>query len=286
MFTGRGLGASTGLAIVGLLALGCPASAQQAAPVVVKVIYRDATVAVQTLQNAPLTAVLEEFCRQTRTDCEGTAAAATIELPPIHALGTWEQVLVQLMEGTNLNYAAMPATAASDARLLITGRALSPEAPQQASAANGAPRSNGRVSSASSDPFNANGAGTTPDASIPQQVTTAEDTAAEVAPTQGPFAVAVASDTAPPDTTAPASPREVILGTATDFMGNPVPQYAGPAYFPFPDGDGHLIPAGNQPINSSPFPDSNGNLIPVSKPPIPNANPFPRELLGHTASSE
>ncbi len=280
MFKGRGLGASPGLAIGALLAFGFPALAQQAAPVIVKVISQDSRVAVQTSQNAPLNAILEELCRQTRSDCEGTAAAAKIELPPINALGTWEQIIDKLMEGTNLNYAAMPATAASGARLLITGLALSPEAPQPASAANGALGSNGRVRSASSDPFSSNGAGPTPDDSVPQQVATAEDTATEVVPSQEPIVAAVASNTVAPDTAAPSPPRSVNLGTATDFMGNSVPQYAGPGYFPFPDGQGHLIPADNQPTTSSPFPDSSGNLIPVSKPPTPDGNPFPLEPRG------
>ncbi len=280
MFTGRGLGASTALGIVMLLALAFPASAQQPSPVVVKPMPEDATVAVHTSQNAPLSAVLDEFCRQTHSECEGTAAAVNIELAPMNALGTWAQVIAKLMEGVDLNYAAMPATAVSSARLLITGRALSVKAPQPASAPNDAARSDGRPGPSSSRSFNPNGAGAIPDVSIPQQVAAAEDGAAEAAPPQEPIPSAAAADSASSDSAASPPAGNINLGAATDFMGNPVPPYSGPAYSPFPDGNGRLIPAGNQPITSSPFPDSNGNLIPVSKPVIPQGNPFPPELQG------
>lgn len=275
MFRGRGPGASTSLAIAALLLMAFPALAQQSAPVVVKVISEQATVAVQTSQSTPLTAVLEEFCRQTRTDCEGIDTAAKVELPPIDTRGTWEQVIARLMEGTDLNYAAMPATAASDARLLITGRALSPEAPQQASAADGTQRNEEPARSVSSDLFNPDEADATADTSPPQEEAPAEATAADVAPTQAGAAAAVPSETAPVGVATPPQPGPPAPGTATDFMGNPVPSYSGPAYSPFPDGNGNLIPAGNQPTTSSPFPDSNGNLAPVPKQPTPSSNPFP-----------
>lgn len=270
MSTVCAVGASTSLAIVALLAFVLPALAQQAAPVAVQIIDRDATIAVQTLQNAPLTAVLEEFCRQTRADCEGTAAAADIELPPIHAVGTWEQVIANLMQGTNLNYAAMPATAASGARLLITARALPLEASQPSSVTNRAP--DGRVAPPAGDPLNAGSSEAAPDTPVAQPVAAAEDTNAELAPTDEPTAVAAASDSTLPS----AAPRtSVNSGTATDLMGNPVLQYAGPAYLPFPDGNGDLIVADNQPT-TSPFADSNGNLSPNnSAVTTPNTNPFP-----------
>jgi len=270
MSTVCAVGASTSLAMVALLAFVLPALGQQAAPVAVQIIDRDATIAVQTLQNASLTAVLEELCRQTRTDCEGTAAAANIELPPIHAVGTWEQVIANLMEGTNLNYAAMPATAASGARLLITARASSPEASQPSSVTNRAP--DGRVAAPAGDSLNAGSSAAALDTSAAQEVAAAEDTTAELAPTQEPMAVAAASDSALPS----AAPRtSVNSGPATDLMGNPVLQYAGPAYLPFPDGNGDFIVADNQPT-TSPFAGSNGNLSPNnSEVTIPNTNPFP-----------
>ncbi len=283
MSMGRCFGGSTRLVIVALLAFAIPAWAQQTAPVAVKVIYEHATVAVQTSQNIPLTAVLEEFCRQTRTDCEGTAAGAKVELPPVNAQGSWQQVIAELMEGTGLNYAAMPATAASEARLLITGRVLSPEAPQQV--ANRTTESNGRAASGLSDPVNADDEAS-PDTSIPQPDAAAEDAAADVAPSQGGVAATAAVDTTSPDTRVSSRAGSAAPGAATDFMGNAVPPYSGPAYSPFPDGNGNLIPAGNQPITSSPFPDSNGNLMPVPKQPAPNGNPFPRSLLGNTEFSK
>ena len=277
----RVVGASTSLAIVAVLAFLLPASAQPAAPVAVKIIYSDATIAVQTLQNAPLTAVLEEFCRQTRTDCEGTGAAANIELPPINAVGTWEQVIANLMEGTNLNYAAMPATTASGARLLIAARARTLETPQPASVTN---RADGRVPSSAGDSLNAGSSGAALDTSGAQEVAAAEDTTAELGPIQEPIAASVASDAASINTATLSPLNSVNSGVATDLTGNPVPHYAGPADFPFPDGNGNPIVADHQPT-SSPFADPNGNLSADPELTTPNVNPFPPSHRSHTEPS-
>jgi len=268
----RVIGASTIVAIIASLACALPAWAQPA-PVAVQIIERDDTVAVQILQTAPLTAVLGEFCRQTHADCEGADAAANIELAPINVVGSWEQVMAKLMEGTHMNYVAMPATAASGARLLITGRALSLEAPQATSIAN-ATRSDGSTVSSSGISLNADSTGAAGEDSIASPVAAAEDTGAELAPVQEPVVATAPSDTSPLATTP--SPRgSVHSGTATDLMGNPVPQYAGLAYFPFPDGNGELIAASNEPTTWSPFPDSNGSLIPASGEAPSHSNPFP-----------
>src|SRR5439155_7145379 len=57
-------------------------------------------------------------------ECSGTDKAADITVAPVVMRGTWDHVLLKLMEGSGLNYVASNPGASYKGKLLIQGPAL------------------------------------------------------------------------------------------------------------------------------------------------------------------
>jgi hypothetical protein len=260
------------VALLLLLLPALPAEAQRPAGVGVKVVSDGPTVSVETDQKGRLTAVLEEFCQDTRTTCEGTAAAGEIELPPTQVFGTWEQVVHQLMDGTRLNFVAMPPTTASGGRLVVIGPAVSSDATRQmvnaASQATCPPESSaGPAGQFPSNCAGGNSLGFGRQSEAP----------APYAPTSSlqPPSTAATSDEATPSVTADSGFPAVSTASGDGSM-QPLAGPASGAGLPFPDSQGQAISPSTEPPAFLPFPDSNGKPIAISNQPNPSPSmPFP-----------
>ncbi len=57
---------------------------------------------------ASLRTVLDDLCAATHTDCEGTQLASDSMVAPLTISGGWTQVVEILLDGTGLNYIAIP----------------------------------------------------------------------------------------------------------------------------------------------------------------------------------
>jgi hypothetical protein len=260
-----------------LLAMGLYAvtgNAQVSRAVVVS--HSGSQINVTVNRSAPLGTVLDEICRESNAQCDGTEQALGVMVPAQQVSGDWRRVLSSLLDGTDLNYATREPAGSSAAVLSITS--IAPRAVREP-----------RVARLRETPTRA---GSTDDAVRPAP---AVETAASMSSSSGdssaettsrPEAVSTGSasgfdsNETPPISDASegaqAGPGNAVgqgsMGVKPDRMlfadslGNPVPLSQGPQYLLFPDGRGNLIPVPSQP-SSSPymlFPDSNGKPVPAS----------------------
>lgn len=248
-----------------------PIRAQQPLRAGVRVSSDGANITLRTTQNGPLSDILREFCNHTSTVCEGMDGTAGMKLPPVIVIGTWEQVVAKLMEGTGLNYVAILPTVTTGGRLLVTGHALSLDAsPQTATASGGAsclPQAvsglGGQVPSDCASSLNL-GLGSQNPSSAPDGAFSTPQPPTDVA----------ASGGAMPSFASPSRPT-AGPGQGDDAM-QPIAEYSLPAALPFPDSSGHPIPLSDEPPTFLPFPDSHGSPIPISAGPnLPQYLPFP-----------
>lgn len=209
------------------------------------------TVAIAITRPVSLRVVLDEFCRLSARHCEGTEFASSETLPTCVMEGTWREVLAHLFEGTALNYIASEGSVDSPGTLI--------------------------VSRTSSSFAAAAGSATTlsPDGSA-----LTADTAARLAEVQARAdniaATADPSDTgeSPPVTNEVAQEGTATAGSST--LG----------YLPFPDDQGHPIPASSPSGPGTPFPlglrspagsNTSGNFLPFAD---EDGNPMPVQPAG------
>ena len=101
------------------LALATSAIAQQAN---MSVSLKGETVIVRVLKPTALSKVLEEFCRQTASSCEGTQNLSSSILVPNVTSGSWSEVLNRLMAGEKVNYVGSQPGRGQEGRLVVSER--------------------------------------------------------------------------------------------------------------------------------------------------------------------
>ncbi len=72
-------------------------------------------------RSTPLGTVLDEICRESNAQCDGTEQAMGVMVPAQQISGDWSRVLSSLLDGTDLNYATREPAESSAAVLSITG---------------------------------------------------------------------------------------------------------------------------------------------------------------------
>jgi hypothetical protein len=196
----------------------------------------------------PLNTLLDAFCATSAADCEGTALASSIMVPPMTVTGEWSDVLNMLLHGTRLNYVGTAAVAGRRGRVIL--QQPGPEKIEAISVTRATEDSPSASTVVISSGFSAikalNG---DPDASLP---------------------VAVLRDSNSPDR----NPKsDGVLATAvsggmtrSDPTFNPDFHEASPVSLgsPFPDANGDYSARGSGSLTVSPFPDGNGHPIPIS----------------------
>jgi hypothetical protein len=239
----------------------CPA--QEAATIKVDFARQQSYVVLQVSGLTNLAAVLEEFCKSTRTACEGMTFASKITVLPTEIRGSWTEVLSKLMEGTHLNFAALVPHGDHGGKLLIMGFGTPLD---KTGSTNGRPAL-----------FVENGLGRPQ----PEGNTGSNASTAEIEPVSMASSGELASGNNAA-TPASAQGQQVQQEPSTaalpfpDSSGNPkAAQNAQPGFLPFPDSNGNPKPVSNGPAQFFPFPDSNGKSIPVR--PGASGSPFPNQ---------
>ena len=236
--------------------------AQQASEKSVAIAVRAATIDIQISNTSKLSDVLDELCARTGTECEGNALASGTVVAPGRLTGTWILLVGHLMDGSRLNYLAVPPYAGRPGRLLIEGAASTVDAPR--------PELPSPVTQAASDVVaspspslerSALGETNLPDDA---QTSSANGTLAQASPGQV---------TAPP----PSSTSGMYGSPLTSDMSGVSANAAPPQFLPFPDSRGNLIPVAPYRPQFLPFPDADGNLIPAKE--GPTGSPFPSEII-------
>jgi len=82
--------------------------------------------AIELTQATDLRNLLEHVCARTDMQCEISPDAASIIVPAIRISGVLPEVVSKLMEGTNLNYIIVAASASQPARLIVTAQSTAP----------------------------------------------------------------------------------------------------------------------------------------------------------------
>lgn len=237
----------------------------------------------------PLNRVLDEFCRQTNAQCQGTQEAKNVAVFAQEFVGDWREVVTTLLDGADLNYVVSMPPGLLVGTLEILGVASGPQQSARAGGMGPDAPYNPKLSSDEPELSTRVNAGAESDAETGGQPnTTVVDPAPLSAGTQS--LPRSASET-------PAEAGRLNLSTdnlagsgkpslpfpdtfvnpiaASNYTpeylpfpgkgGNPIPvsNSAAPSFFPFPGSDGKPIAVSNQPVQYLPFPDSSGRPIPV-----------------------
>jgi hypothetical protein len=226
-------------------------------------------------RSTPLGTVLDEICRESNAQCDGTEQAMSVMVPAQQISGDWRHVLSSLLDGTGLNYATREPAESGAGVLSIAGiasRAGSErhEARTRQSAARAETSDSAQPSfpeTTASMPNSSSGDSSAEATSKPEAVSTGS---APLLNSNETPSISAAAGTAQPGASngaaqgsAGAKPDRMLFA---DSFGNPVPLSQSPQYLLFPDGRGNLIPVPSQ-SSSSPymlFPDSNGKPVPAS----------------------
>ena len=225
-------------------------------------------------RSTPLGTVLDEICRESNAQCDGTEQAMGVMVPAQQISGDWRHVLSSLLDGTGLNYATREPAESSAGVLSIAGIA-SRAGSERHEARTRQSAARAETSDSAQPSF--------PETTASMPTSSSGDSSAEA--TSKPEAVSTGSapllnNEAPPASAAAETAQGVPAGGGgqgsvgakpdrmlfADTFGNPVPLSQSPQYLLFPDGRGNLIPVPSQP-SSSPymlFPDSNGKPVPAS----------------------
>ena len=224
-------------------------------------------------QPSSLQTVLNELCERTQAECSGIEQTASYKVAPTTFRGAWSDVVNQLMEGAALNYAAGPPSRSQVGTLIIQGQRASLPAPSGAPAQASYPEST--MQAASANTFDANsvpGSGST-QANEGSSVDHESSSASMARMSTGGNGFTVGGSTTGPSV----PPSGMQLGPLGGYMPINAPAEP-PAFLPFPDRNGNLIPVSNVPPQYLPFPDSHGNLVPVD-PNAPSGSPFPDSAI-------
>jgi len=258
-------GRVVGLFLV-VVTLSFTAHAMAAAGARVTVEYAPPTLAVQVIEPTDLRTILEAICQRTGVRCQIASSAAEIMVPPLSLTGRWNEVLGQLLEGTQLNYASMASGPFGPGLLLVEAR--SPGTGAQPASSESAQTNRGALTSP--DPWASSvgrDVGNPPAAAAEASSSPVEAEASYTAPTGGaPFVP-------PPGTVALPFPGAEGRPIVVPAGGTP----PGVAPNPFSDAFGNpiLTPPTGQPIVGSPFPGPNGQPIGTSPAPPGQGPPNP-----------
>lgn len=212
---------------------------------------------VQIASTVSLNQVVNALCSQQQIQCTGIEALSSFVMPGISIIGTDEEIIATLLQGTGMNYSISRAESGSPSALTVLGRA-----PATAEYANGTVGVNDDGGQAAQQVQHLQVA----DALTEQAPESAEESERSERVMQAIFGGA-------------SSANGVNTGdSATGLVNGDTTQAANPKlpeYLPFPDQFGNPIrtsPAA--PPTVLPFPDHNGNPIPVvpvlvQGPPIP-----------------
>ena len=226
----------------------------------VKVSAEHGLVHVRVSAAVDLSKILDRFCSQTHSECDGLSLAEGFQVRTLDAQGDWSQVVSRLMEGSRLNYAAVSPNGAEAGRLLIQGMAVgltasdanrgAVAAPEMESSATATVPSEAAVATAeqSLSPTESN---TSPYEPAPQESQSGSGSFAHVSPATGMTGSPLSSDMSAVAGNFP--PPQVLL--FPDTHGNPIPVAdPEPQVLPFPDAHGTPIPVKESPAAGSPFP--------------------------------
>ena len=231
----------------------------------------------------PLSAVLDEICRQAGANCEGTQLAATMSVGRMTLSGEWDAVLAELLQGASLNYVSSPPNATQHGTLILqaassapsNGSSQSSAAAYQAPAPSAEPVTNPEpINVAMESPENPSSAATDAMPSLPARSAGFSNASAmgmsEGGGWGGGSRGSLAEGMQFPDATgrsAPKSSGEADVLAFPDSTGRAMPQVAPPppgsTNLLFPDSTGRQAPQTNSsnPVGLQ-FPDSTGRQPP------------------------
>jgi hypothetical protein len=114
--------------------------AQTPQPKTVSIEYHPPYLKVQVTQTANLQTVLENVCHDTGFQCSGLESASQASVAPIVTEGSVEKVIGELLEGAQLDYALLPASATGQSgQLMVQARKELPAAAPSMMAGSAAP---------------------------------------------------------------------------------------------------------------------------------------------------
>jgi hypothetical protein len=211
----------------------------------------------ETYQNTPVSQVLDTLCQQEKVDCTGIELLSNHMIPAMVREGNFLELVGYLVDGTEVNFDYVRGTPGSPSRLVLLARSPGGVEPQQTLDAHTENASDNVIEAAVS-------------------AMTAEFGDVTRAPNFAAQATAAAGDGQ--QLLRPQSADDAAAQKAAEMMygGGRTTEVIPSAYLPFPDQDGHPIPA--KPVNSTspsylPFPDQFGNPIPAV--PGKSGSPFP-----------
>lgn len=193
---------------------------------------------------APLSAVLEKFCKKSSTDCEGQPSVDTLVAPGTIS-GAWAEVISKLLEGTHLNYVASASSGAVPGKLEIS-------APSAATTTAPVPS----VGQSSQAPGYEE-----PQPAVPEMIAVQESNPNMEEPGGSDAGSAQMPSTAYTQGSGAASASAAIAPFA-DSHGRPIAvSNEAVEYLPIPDSQNRPIPVNHDLLPGVPFADSRGNPI-------------------------
>lgn len=209
-----------------------------------------------------LSKVLDRFCSQTHSECDGLSLAEGYLVRTFDAQGDWSQVVSRLMEGSRLNYAAVSPNGAEAGRLLIQGKAIGLTA---SDVNRGAVAPHEMESSAA--------------AAVPSEtaVATAEQSSSPTESNTSSYEPAPQESQGGSGSLANSLTGGMTGSPLTSDMSAVAGSFRPPQVLLFPDAHGNPIPVSAAEPQVLPFPDAHGNPIPVKE--SPGGSPFPAEVL-------
>jgi hypothetical protein len=248
-----------------LLILGVSLGAQQLQSGI-SVKYQSSEIEISVTRTTSLRMVLDVICRETHMSCEGLEQVEGIHVAPLRLHGPKDKAIAELIEGSGLNYVLTEPSGDRAGSLLLQ---LPPTGPESLRAA-ALPNTGAEAKDVSNSAMPV----------VPEsEVASGFDSAASHE------ALVQRTDAAKDGGHASGAVAEAggAAGTRSSPLTSEVPegnysQSAGPQYLPFPDSQGHLIPAQSSGVSEFPFPDSHGNQIVLDSSQEPGS-PFPNEAI-------
>lgn len=258
-------------------AISAPAAwTAQPPPVGLQIHYDPPAVRVHLTEPMTLSAILEEFCRQTQVRCDLALEGTSVVVPPRTVRGRWEEVVSELLRGTKLNYVALAPGSKTEGALLVEAPSAAIKETQHSRLPTKVGKVRGKRHAQQPSRLLS---------SVPKRLSDLNRVQGkEGVSSTNEFLFTPSKGTGHTSTyngkimnkllsSRKRSENREPIGAIlpTDFAPTLGP---GIRVLPFLDSNGNPIPASNQRPTASPFLDSNGNPIPVSNQ-LPTAMPFP-----------
>jgi hypothetical protein len=124
----------------------CLAQAAPATPAVV-VEVKAGLLNIHVAEKTSLSTVLDEACRVVQATCTGTDLSTSVSAAPMSISGTWTEIIDKLLQGSALDYVAVPSSGNERAQLIVTRPTDGPESvPSQAPPYGGLTESSAAIS--------------------------------------------------------------------------------------------------------------------------------------------